>query len=274
MFSLLWTFSSPFLNASFSIFCSLQQLPLEALSSATLLQSSSSSLTLSSLLSPTALSKWIPLLRWDVRGVAACFLPAEVLFVHWAGVVRRGGVVRWVDVFGGAGVVHWLSAVLWAGVECREGVVSCSVVSGLPDSWFVCWSACDGAEVHVKGRYLGDDKGSSVEDPLPRWSGTGVKLALWGATIVTSEFEEVDDHLCAACAFLPSWRKFCLLCSSSFFFFFPSLSFAFWSTSLPFWAWLSDFFFFSALHHLSVSFVSVCLLDLGLFLLWLDHHSF
>ena len=83
MFSLLWSFSNRFLNASISTFCSSQQLPQEPTSSVSFLLSSVSdpSECSSSLLKSSGLMKCIPLLKSEahldvtlVLGVVACLL--------------------------------------------------------------------------------------------------------------------------------------------------------------------------------------------------------
>ena len=132
--SLLWTFASRFLKASFSSFCSLQQLELEVKPSWLMLFQSSSDPSESSslLLSPMTFWKWIPLLglqaRFDCRpfpGVVACLRLAGVLSVHWAGM----------DGWGGA---CWVSTVGWTGVAVLDDIVEWTGVAVLNGGWFIC----------------------------------------------------------------------------------------------------------------------------------------
>lgn len=208
MFSLLCSFCSRFLKASFSSFCCLQQLALEPRSVAS--HSSSLSFSLLSVITKL-LWKCKPLLGselffdevlliagvssiwWLVHGVGCidwmCLV--GVSSVWWAGVVGR---FDWAHVF----ILPGVSAAFWA-----------CVVGSADGLWFVWWSA------------WGDVEARCVKDLFARWSGSALKEVLKGETIVTSVL--VDDHLFVAWAFLASSRNFCLLCSSSFFCFFSLL---------------------------------------------------
>lgn len=219
MFGLPCSFSSRFFNASFSIFCSLQQLTLEPPN----LQSDYCNLHLTpqnfilAAVTHSTLgmdtSSWIRATLWlDTFSWCCCLLSSSWSFlsVRWADVASCPGVVCW------AGVVRWVGVVLWTCVVCWAGLVDCpgvlcwarvmcwAGVGGLAGGWCVLWTACVCAEVHVGGKSWWDGEGGCVEGPFAQGSGWGVKVAFWGVTTVTSESEseKVEVHYCAACAFL------------------------------------------------------------------------
>lgn len=167
MFGLPCSFSSRFFNASFSIFCSLQQLTLEPPN----LQSDYCNLHLTpqnfilAAVTHSTLgmdtSSWIRATLWlHTFSWCCCLLSSSWSFlsVRWADVASCPGVVCW------AGVVRWVGVVLWTCVACWAGIVDCpgvlcwarvmgwAGVGGLAGGWCVLWTACVCAEVHVGWR--------------------------------------------------------------------------------------------------------------------------